>query len=247
MESKQKKKIAIIVSIVSVVLVFAIVGTILIFNAINNKKNNNNDSASNVNHSTEIDQKLFEAHKAILNDEVSADYTGTYTFKTVSSIIFNSELTAEQIATICTLQGTADPNGLQKQFLDAKRAEVENNKELITLKTKQGYGSYTKTYNKNTVVEHGKYFGNNDLSEIRLYDHSSGKYIAEYDMSLTHIKEANINASSSSDNTNNDLLYIYQKVYSSTNDKLVLFTITYVYELIPPAPPIADSDLGFNI
>ena len=41
MESKQKKKIAIIVSIVSLVLVCAIVGTIFIFNAINNKKNKN--------------------------------------------------------------------------------------------------------------------------------------------------------------------------------------------------------------
>ena len=247
MESKQKKKIAIIVSIVSLVLVCAIAGTILIFNAINNKKNKSGDSASNVNHSSEIDKKLFEAHKAILNDQVSADYEGTYTFKTVSSIIFNSELTAEQIETICINQGTNDPNGLQKQFLDAKRADAENNKELITLKTKQGYGSYSKTHNGDTVVEFGKYFGNNDLSEIRLYDHNSGKYIVEYDMSLTHIKEANINASNSSDNTDNDLLYIYKKVYSSTNDKLVLFTITYVYELVPPAPPIADSDLGFNI
>ena len=247
MESKQKKKIAIIVSIVSLVLVCAIVGTIFIFNAINNKKNKNGDSASNVTHSTEIDRKLFEAHKAILNDQVSADYTGTYSFKTVSSIIFNSELTAEQITTICTMQGTADPNGLQKKFLDAKRADVANNEELITLTTKQGYGSYSKTHNGDTVVEFGKYFGNNDLSEIRLYDDLTGQYIAEYDMSLTHIKEANINASSSSDNENNNLLYIYKKVYSSSNEKLVLFTITYVYELMPPAPPISDSDLNFNI
>ena len=66
-------------------------------------------------------------------------------------------------------------------------------------------------------------------------------------MSLTHIKEANINASSSSDNENNNLLYIYKKVYSSSNEKLVLFTITYVYELMPPAPTISDSDLNFNI
>lgn len=247
MESKQKKKIAIIVSIVSLVLVCAIVGTILIFNAINNKKNKSENSASNVNYSTEIDKKLFEAHKAILNNHVSADYSGTYEFKTVSSIIFNPELTAEQITAICEKQGTTDPNGLQKMFLDAKHDEVDKNKELITLNTKQGYGSYSKTHNGNTVVEFGKYFGNNDLSEIRLYDDASGKYIAEYDMSLTHIKEANINASSSSDNTNNDLLYIYKKVYSSSNEKLVLFTITYVYELLPPAPPISDSDLNFDI
>ena len=244
MEHKKKVKIALIISLVSVFVIAAVLGTFFAIRAINNKKNGN--SASNVNSEMSISDRLFEANKAIINKQVSSDFNGTYTFKTVSSIIFNSDLTADQITLICEKQGTSDPNGLQKKLLDAKNEEVAKFKEEIVLKAKSGYGSYTKSYNSTNVVEYGKYYGNNDLSEIRVFDETKNDYISKYDMSLTKIKQGLLNSSTTSDNTNNNLLYIYKDVYN-TSGTVVLFTITYVYELMPPLPVIPDSDLDFDI
>ena len=244
MEHKKKRKIILIVSLVSIFLIAAVFGTFFAVRAINDKRDRN--SASNVSSEMSITDRLHEANKAIINKQVSPDFNGTYTFKTVSSIIFNSDLTADQITTICELQGTSDPNGLQMELLKSKRDEVNKFKEQIVLTTQSGYGSYVKSYNSTTVAEYGKYYGNNDLSEIKVYDESKNEFITQYDMSLTRIKEGTLNVTSSSDNTNNDLLYIYKKVYSSSGS-YVLFTITYVYELVPPAPPIPDSELDFDI
>lgn len=240
MEHKKKVKIALIVSLVSVFVIAAVLGTFFAIRAINNKKNGN--SATNVNSEMSIDDRLFEANKAIINKQVSSDYNGTYIFKTVSSIIFNSDLTADQITLLCNKKNTSDPNGLQNKLLEEKRAEVDKYNEQIVLKAKYGYGSYTKCYNSNNVVEYGKYYGNNDLSEIRVFDDTKNDFIFKYDMSLTRIKQGSLNSSSTNTNKNNDLLYIYRNEYSASGT-LVLYTVTYVYELVPPLPVIPDSEL----
>ena len=181
MESKKKKKIILIVSLVSIFLIVAVLGTFFTIKAINNKGNGNTTPATNVNSSLGVDERLFEAHKAIMNEEVSADFNGNYKFKTVSSIIFNRDLSKEQIEKICSLQGTKDPNGLQGKILESKQAEAEENKEIIVLKAKDGYGSYTRSYNTTNVsevVEYGRYFGNNDLSEISIYDYATKGYFS---------------------------------------------------------------------
>ncbi len=247
MESKKKKKIILIVSLVSIFLIVAVLGTFFTIKAINNKDNDSSTPATNVNSSLGVDERLFEAHKAIMNEEVSADFNGNYKFKTVSSIIFNKDLNKEQIEKICALQGTNDPNGLQGKILETKKAEATQNNEVIVLKAKDGYGSYTRSYNSKDVIEYGRYFGNNDLSEISIYDYATKDYFSLYDMSLTSIKEADITSLNSSANTHKDKLYLYKKVYSKENPNLILFTITYVYELIPAEPPISDSELDFVI
>ncbi len=242
MEKAKKKKIAIIVSLVSVILIAAVLGT---FFAIKSKNNNKKDNpAENVNSTIDVTDRLFEAHNAIINENVSVDFNGTYKFKTVSSLIFNSELNGEQIIKICQTQGTADPNGLQMSLLDSKKSEVENNNEtLVFHKLADNNGSYTKLYNNNQVVEFGKYYGNNDLSEVRVYNDNTSEYIAKYDISLTSIKEPDISVGTASDINENNYLYIYKKVYSAQNENLVLFTITYVYELVPVTPTIPDEEL----
>ena len=243
MESKKKKKIAIIVTVISLVLIVAILGVFFVVQKVN-KNNSEKNNASNVNYSTSRDDKLLQATKDIIEEKVSPNYNGSFVFKDVILNInsFNDKLDFEQITTIVESKGAGDINGLRKLLIESKSNEVAGNKEVLTFKS----GRYTKTYHGSYVVEKGRFYGNDDLSEVRIL--KNGQYTPSFNISLNIDEQQLINSASDTTNPSGTKLYIYRDFYSNTDDKLVLFTATYVYEMIVDnSKPIPDSKLDFDI
>ena len=241
MESKKKKKVILTISLISIFLICAVIGTFLIMKNINKDKGNSNSPATNV---SSTDKRLLNATIDIIEQKVSQNYNGNYKFKTVGAITFNENLKAEQIEYICEQKfKTTDINGILYSLNKDKKSEANTNEEKIVLKN----GRYTKSHNGTKVVEKGRYFGNDDLSEISLLTNNG--YEPTYEMSLTCIKGELISSTITDDsNPDRTKLYLYRKVYSSSDDKLLLFTITYVYEMLEDTTNIIpDSKLDFEI
>ena len=242
MESKKKKKIAIIVAVLSLVLIVAILSVFFIVQNVNKNKSQKNN-ASNVNY-TSYNDRLFLATKAIIEEQVSQNYNGNFVFKDVLLNIhsFHKDLDFEQITTIVKSKGASDINGLRKLLYEAKSQEVESNKEIISLKN----GRYTKTYYNSIVMEKGLFYGNDDLSEVRIK--KNGQYKRAFDISLNIDEQKLISSTINTTNPTGTKLYVYREFYSNTDDKLVLFTATYVYEMVVDnSKPIPDSKLDFDI
>ena len=241
MESKKKKKVILTISLISVFLICAVIGTFLVMKNINKNKDSSGTPATNV---SSTDSRLFAATKDIIEQKVSQNYNGNYQFKSVGAITFNENLTAQQIEKICVEHfKTTDINGILYALNKDTKAEAENNKEVIVLRN----GRYTKSQNGTTVIEKGRYFGNDDLSEISLL--TSNGYKPTYEMSLTCIKGELISSTITDDsNPTRTKLYFYRKITSKNNPNLTLFTITYIYEMIEDKTNvIPDSDIDFDI
>ena len=240
MESKKKKKVILTISLVSIFLICAIIGTFFVVRKINNK-NSNPNNATNVSMNT--NDKLFKAPVDIIEQKIPQNYNGNFKFKYVSSLTFNKDLTTEQIKKICESKGSKDPNGLLSAIRTNKLNDSKDNNELIVLKN----GLYTRSYNNSQIVEKGRYFGNDDLAEISLLNNN--EYKPTYEMSLTCIKGEMISSEIvESLNPGQTLLFIYKNFYSNEDKKLVLFTVTYVYEMLEDTTlVIPDSKLDFDI
>lgn len=243
MESKKKKKLILIVSLVTIFLITGIIGTFFVVKKINNKSNTSTP-ATNV--STSIDDKLFQATVDIMEGKVPQNYNGNYKFSYVCSITFNEKLTSEQIKEIVKQQKTNDVNGLLKVLENKKTNEVKNTNEVIVLKN----GVFTRSSTE--TIEKGEYVGNDDLSEVRIYKVDE-KLLSEaivFEMSKTCITEEMITSSTndSSSNPLRDRIYIYKDFCSNQDPNLVLFTVTYVYEMLEDTTlSIPNSNLGYEI
>lgn len=227
MESKSKKKTILTITLVAVIAIVAVIAVFIVAKNIK-AKSHSNDSATNV--SSSIEDRLFQANIDIIEGKIPHNYDGNYKFKYVSSITFNDKLTSAQIKDIAKQHGTKDPNGLTNIIEKKKLNEVKNNNEVIVLKN----GVYTKS--TKYVIEKGEFVGNDDLAEVRVYKRG-GKLLntpEKFEMSKTCIKGEQISEPTS--DTSNPLrthIYIYNNYCSSADPNLVLFTITYVYELLP--------------
>ena len=77
----------------------------------------------------------------------------------------------------------------------------------------------------------------------------TGKNIITFEISKTYISQQII-TSPTVDDTNpmRNHIYVYRKVYSNNDPNLVLFTVTYIYEMVEyDSPVIPDSNLGFDL
>ena len=243
MESKKKKKIIITISLVSIMLIGLVIGTFFVVKNINNKKNTNNQNASNV--SSSIENKLLQANIDIIEGKIPANYAGDYKFKYISSLTFNEKLSHEQIVNIANQNGTSDPNGLARIIEKNKTSEAKSTNEVISLKSN---GVYTKS--STTSIEKGEFVGNDDLAEVRVYkrDEELLKVPEKYEMSLTCLKEEMISSNQAVDsNPDRTLLYIYKDFYNTDGD-IILFSVTYVYEMQEDkTPAISDEKIKINL
>lgn len=253
MESKKKKKIILIISLVSVFLIAAVIGTLFVVKKINGKSNNN-QPATNV--STSIEEKLFEAEKAIIQEKVSANYVGNYKFKSICSLEYHKDLTHAQKVKLAEQYGTRDPNGLLKLLENKKKQEVKLNGEILVFKTAyDDNGKQLGLFTRSTkdTIQKGSFVGNDDLSEVKITKENrtvlTGKNIITFEISKTCINQEII-SSPTADDTNpmRNHIYVYRKVYSKNDPNLVLFTVTYIYEMVEyDSPVIPDSSLPFDI
>lgn len=245
MEAKKKKKLIIVLSIV---LILAIVSTFSVIFLVKGKtnKSNSKNNATNVN-MTDYALRRSEAEKAIIRKEVSVNYNGNYKFSHVGSIFFNEKLTPEQIEAMLDSKGAydSDENTFKDLLNTKKKEESFNTGEIIVLTNGRFTRSYTKTQN---FIESGVYYGNDDLSDILIRNTATNKHEQKYKMSLNYQAEILGASTGSSKQDPEHQVVIFENIMSSTDDKLVLITISYVYNRIKDTSNIIpNDDLGFNI
>lgn len=242
MEQKKKKKIAWIVSIISLVLIIATAS--ILFAVLKNKKNSpSGNNASQMTSQSPADI-LLEAEKAMIAGKVSQNYKGNYVFSHVSQVYFNPQYTPYQIEDfVFDKYGVFDKNGLIHEMTNIELEKIKGKNEVVVLRTGKRndgtrVGIYTKSHNKTQVVESGEYFGNDNLSEITTTD---GK---KYQMSLT--SQSNTFTESTptiGTNSSKAKLYLFKNFYNEHGNNL-LFTITLVYNLIEQKP---EFDFDFDV
>ncbi len=245
MEAKKKKKLIVVLSIISVLVIASVVSVILI---VRGKTNNSktNSPATNVNMSSS-ELKRSEAEKAIIRKEVSENYNGSYTFSHVGTIFYNEKLTDAQIKQMLESKGAlnGDENSFKDMLNRKKQSEVLKNGEIIVL----NHGRYTRSYSKtHKILESGVYYGNDDLSDILVRNTSTKIHEQKYRISLNYqTNTLGANSGASSQETEHQVV-IFENIMSSTDDDLVLITISYVYNRIKDTTnQIPNTDLGFDI
>ena len=245
MEAKKKKKLIVVLSIISVLVIASVVSVIFIVRGKSNKSNST-PPATNVSVSSP-EYKLSEAEKAIIRKQVSENYNGSYSFSHVGTIFYNEKLTPEQIQKMLESKGAKD--GDENSFKDLlnrkKQSEVLKNGEVIVL----NHGRFTRTYSKTQkILEAGVYYGNDDLSDILIRNNITNKHEQKYRMSLNYQTETlGANTGASNQETEHQVV-IFENIMSSTDENLVLITISYVYNRIKDTTnQIPNTDLGFDL
>lgn len=233
MESKKKKKIVIIISIIAVCIIVA-VSLFFVFKNAKDKKQNANP-ATNVSLTTN-EQKRKEAEKAIIRKETPYNYNGNYQFSHVGNITFNENLSSEQIKTILKSHGVSDLNSFINKMNEQKLTELNTYKESLVFQN----GRFTRSHNSpsKNIIEYGVYYGNDDLSEIYIYNEKTKKHESKYRMSLT-CPEDIIIPIGSINSENCKYIYIFKNYYNGNGD--VLMTATLVYERLPDKTNIIDD------
>lgn len=219
MISKKKKK-AIFISIISLVLVAVIsIGTVFVLRKKSDK--NNNLTSSNM---SQVDTN--SSNLAIFNGDVSTNYNGTYKFNTIKDIELSDKLTKQEIQALYKNKNVSNQNELF-DLLKQEKADSTKNGELLVLSN----GCINKTYgtDKNRIPvpqSAGTYVGDDNLSRVIITGTNEVFYI-----SLNYSsKNAALNLSYSSI-TNGTKLYIFKQICSKYDPDLVLINITYEYEL----------------
>lgn len=237
MESKKKKKIVIIISIIAVCIIVA-VSLFFVFKNVKDKKQNSNP-ATNVSLTTN-EQKRKEAEKAIIRKETPYNYNGNYQFSHVGNITFNENLSSEQIKTILKSHGVSDLNSFINKMNEHELAKKES--LVLNANTSQNGegGRFTLSQNSPSkkINEYGIYYGNDDLSEIYIYNEKTKKHESKYRMSLT-CPEDIIIPIGSINSDNSKYVYIFKNYYNGNGD--VLMTETLVYERLPDKTNIIDD------
>lgn len=234
MDSKKNKKKIWILSIVTFVLIAAIITVGVIFGVQKKSNNKNGLTAENVSMTNTINE-------AIALGKVSKNYDGRYYFSGVRSVSFNKNLTEEQITTICKNIGGKNKNDLIYYLYQEKVNELNGTKEILTFTSTDNYGKFTK---QGTSLSVGSYVGDENLTLITLLGSNEQIFVS------LNYNEVN-NAFTINNTTNTSIgtkLYLFKKVYSANNPNLLLFEITYEYtKQANTIPPIPDSDLGFKL
>lgn len=245
MEAKKKKKLIVVLSIISVLVIASVVSVILLVRGKTNKSGSNSP-ATNVSMNS-AEYRLSEAEKAIIRKQVSENYNGSYSFSHVGTIFYNEKLTEEQIKQMLESKGAK--NGDENSFKDLlnrkKQLDSVKNGEIIVL----NHGRYTRSYSKTKkILESGVYYGNDDLSDILVRNKSTNKHEQTYRMSLNYQSETlGANSGASNQDTEHQVV-IFENIMSSTDENLVLITISYVYNRIKDTTnQIPNTDLGFEI
>ncbi len=238
MDSKKKKKIIIISVCVSVVAIIAIVlGTVFGVRAANSNKPDSN-SGTNVN--TVIDSNTY--NEAIATKQVPQDFNGVYQFKNVRDIRFAEELTASDIEKLCiNMTSMPDINNLKNLLQTNKeKARDKQNEKLVFFN-----GLYSKNLNNNPKdkgSDKGIYFGDSNLAIVET-DKNITFFISQNYADI----ENNVPVSDKL-NANKTKIYVMENVYSEVNKSRLLFTVTYIYELMDEEiKPIPDNELKFEI
>lgn len=243
MDSKKKKKV-IVVSIILAILLLAatIIGIVLGIRAHNNKGQTENN-ASNMGTTTETNTY----NEAIAKNKVPQNYDGVYVYKSISRIEFSKELTEKDIEKIC-INKTSKPyiNDLLT-YLNTERIKIrDDQKEKLVFSSNNNYGSYCKNINDNPLdpnSDYGSYVGDDNLARI-----TTEKTILFISLNYSDINN-NIPVKDSQ-NKDQRKIYVMENIYSNSidNPNRLLFTVTYVYELIDEEiKTIPDSELDFDI
>lgn len=234
MDAKKNKKKILITSIISIVLIAIIITVGVIFGVLKKEDSKNSTPTSNVNQSNIISE-------AIALGLVSKNYDGEYEFSGVRNVKFNSDLTEEQIQSIYKLAGGKNRNDFIYYLHKEKINELNGNKEILKFESTENYGKFTKIGNTYAV---GNYVGDESLTLITLFGSNEQIFVS--------LKYTELTSSSLSDNSQNNQigtkLYLFKKVYSSTNPDQLLFEITYEYtKLVNTSPVIPDEDINFKL
>ncbi len=236
MDSKKKKKVTIIVVVVAAILIAIItVGTIL---GVKKVKSNNENNATNTNTTTVTNTY----NEAIAEGRIPQNYNGVYQFKSVRQVEFAKDLTQKDIETICI-------NKTSKPYINDLLNYLQMEREKLNNEQDEKYVFFNGQFNKNlndnpkdSGSDHGTYVGNDNLSMVKT-DKNEIFFIS--------LNYADINGNIPvNDSQNKDLtkVYVMERVYSKENPNRLLFTVTYIYEMIDEEiKTIPDSELDFEL
>ncbi len=239
MDSKKKKKVIVISVIVALILIaIIIVGVIL---GVQKRDENNQGSQNGSNMSTTTVTNTY--NEAIAKKEITQSYNGVYAYKSINRVEFAKDLTQKDIEKIC-INKTSKPyvNDLLS-YLDNERKNIKDkfNEKLVLFS-----GQFNKNINDNPFDKNsdkGLYYGNDNLAMV-----TTDKTI--FFISLNYSDINNTIPIKDSLNQEQRKIYVMEKVYSNSidNPNRLLFTVTYVYELIDEEiKTIPDSELDFDI
>ena len=164
--------------------------------------------------------------KAIFNGDVSANYNGTYKFKTIKDLEFSDKLTKQEIQALYKNKNVSNKNELF-DLLKKEKDDAAKAGELLVLS--DGCINKTTGTDKNRIPvlnSEGEFVGDDNISRVTIFSTNEIFF-----MSLNYSsKNAALNLSYSSI-TNGTKLYIFKQICSKYNPDLVLINITYEYEL----------------
>ena len=230
MEGKKTKLKRILIPIIAVILVVSLTaGFFIIKNNASSKTPENENTSSNVAMTSKrIEKEIFDY---LTDEKYSVEYNGNYKYSTIYSVNFNPLLTDEQIVMVYKNIGkTSDRNGFL-QYLYGRKDRDTVLEEVISIVD----GQYVKS-DQCGMKESGFFYGTVDRSYLFI-DNGTGvtktrndgaSYL--YEITQTgYGLDGNIYYDTSNSKTK---LYITEHFYSSTNPKVELLSVTYIYEMI---------------
>lgn len=244
----KKKKITALVCVLLVILL-AVVGVVtgVVINN-NNKKNVNPTPPPIVNYSSYT--------QAITEGYISQNYKGAYKLSGISSVEFNFKkadatdaqneyrLSQTDVNSLYANKGVKpyDKNGFMGKLFEDKQTEVAKTKESIVFNSTESLGLFTRNHNL-SPIETGSYAGDDDVIMITLDNKKT--IFASFKYSSIFFDDNDTLVLNGEKEIDYTKLYITENIYSNKNSKLLLFTVTYIYELQTYETLIPDSELDF--
>ena len=252
MDSK-KKKITILSSIAAIIIVAVIIGVIFGVTMIKNRKP---DEPPIVDAQTTYSSYT----QAITEGWIPKNYKGAYKFSRISGVEFNMKrddysdaqnkykLSQDDVFAFYAENNLKNKNDLMLMLYDRKYNEVKNNDEHLIFNTSS---KYTRSYfnvNYGDVPQTtndmlGSFVGDDELAMVTLkngdvffisFKYSSFAFDAEGNLSYGGEKTIDYTK-----------LYVTKNVYSKVNKNLLLFTVTYEYELCNISSQLPDGNFKF--
>lgn len=221
MDSKKKKKI-VVSSIISVVIIaIIVVGSLVAYHFL--RPNATTDLPSVEQTGTITQTNTY--NEDIATKKIPTDYEGLFKFVSVRNIVFNTS-DQKQIEQFCRSKTSSSDIQSLINYYDKERARLRDNQgeRLFFLG-----GQFTRTLNNNplsTGSEDGLYYGNADLAMVITSD---GR---EFFISKNYADIQNTISVANTQNKDLTKIYVMERVYGESNKKQVLYTVTYIYELM---------------
>lgn len=235
MDSKKKKKITI--SVVISILLVAVIAIGIFFGVKKINENKNSQNASNMSTTTQTNTY----NEAIAKKQITQNYNGVYVYKSTYRVDPAKDLTQKDFEKVC-INITSKPyvNDLIS-YLDTERKKVKtDSQEKLVFYN----GLFNRNINDNPKDENsdrGDFYGNDNLA---LVEAQNGVFF----ISLNYADISNNIPVSDKQNKDKTKVYVIENVYSKENPKRVLFTVTYIYEMVDEEiKTIPDSELIPNI